>query len=232
MDCQTRFERNPLRVLDCKNISCQKFLGNIPNIQNFICEDCKTHFDKVRHYLELVDIKYEINNRLVRGLDYYTKTVFETFSRSSALGSQNSLCGGGRYDNLVSVYGGDKTPAFGWAFGVERLAMVLAAQKDWHKVPPEYFIITLGAQAQEAGFKLLSQLRKNNITAEIDYIHGAGGLKKQLKYADKLGCINVIIIGEDEINKGQFVLKNMVTGEQKFHPFNFDEMGNNHFPFL
>ena len=223
-DCKIRTEKNPLRVLDCKNPSCQKFFTTIPNIPDFICPDCKTHFDQVKKHLEAVGIEYEINPRLVRGLDYYTRTVFEAISRSSALGAQNTLCGGGRYDNLVAQYGGNPTPAFGWAFGLERLIMIM--QEEQENIPEsiEYFIATMGDEARNKGFELLSSLRKMNKTAETYYFK-EDSLKKQLKWANKLGALNVIIIGEDELNQGRFVLRDMGTGEQQSMPFStLDEL--------
>jgi len=211
--CNNRLETNPLRILDCKDPSCQKYIENAPAIIDFLCEECKTHFEKVIYWLDTLKIKYEINKRLVRGLDYYTKTTFEIVS--GKLGAQNAVCGGGRYDNLVAEFGGNDTPAIGFAIGMDRMVEILKEHREQsieHRLRLIY-IATLGDEAKKLGVELLLNIRKRGYAAEMDYI--GKSLKSQMKEADRLNAKYVLILGEDEIKSGKAVLRNMETAEQK-----------------
>ena len=210
--CNNRLETNPLRILDCKDPSCQKHIENAPAIIDFLCEECKTHFEKVIYWLNVLNIKYEINKRLVRGLDYYTKTTFEIVS--GKLGAQNAVCGGGRYDNLVVEFGGNDTPAIGFAIGMDRMVEVLkehGTQSTEHRFRLLY-IATLGDAAKKLGVELLLNIRKSGYAAEMDYI--GKSLKSQMKEADRIKAKYVLILGEDEIKSGKAMLRNMETAEQ------------------
>ena len=207
-DCQSRYEKNPLRILDCKVEECIKELS-APEIQkvinsDFICEDCSEHFSKVKELLSALNIKYNINKQLVRGLDYYNRTVFEI--KSNNLGSQNAVCGGGRYDGLVEMLGGNPTPAVGWAMGMERLNSLLPqieAQKT------DYFIVS---DNQTEAFKLAQILRSKGKRVEFDYQGKKFG--KQFEKAGKTAKF-AVILGEDEIKNNEVSVKNMETSEQK-----------------
>jgi len=206
-DCKNRVERNVLRVLDCKKESCKKVSQNAPKIINYLCNDCKTQFEELKTNLDKFDINYKLNEHLVRGLDYYDKTVFEVIS--SSLGSQNALLGGGRYDYLVKDLGGIDTPACGFALGMERLIMLII-EKNLIKMPsaaPFIYIINTGNNALIESFKLANILRKENFITEVD-LEGKG-IKKGLSFAEKKGIKKVIIIGEDEVKNGKYTLRDM-----------------------
>ncbi len=217
-DCQTRFETNPLRILDCKQGGCQGYIEKAPALVDILCEDCKDSFNKVLGWLDLLNIKYHINKRLVRGLDYYTGTTFEIVSKH--LGAQNAVCGGGRYDNLVEELGGRATPAIGFAFGIDRIVEILKSETKNPKSEQGKFIYiaTLGELAKKIGFELLSKLRKRGRAAEIDYF--SKNLKSQLKEADRIGAKYAIIIGEDEIKAGKVGLRDMKNNSQEDVPLN------------
>ena len=224
-DCQERFEKNPLRVLDCKEAKCQKYIEKAPASADILCADCKTHFDGVMEGLRDGEIAVQVNNRLVRGLDYYTKTTFEIVS--GKLGAQNAVSGGGRYDTLVEELGGKSIPAVGFAIGLERVIEII--KNDKLKIKNEgkiiLFIATLGEKAKKIGFDLLSKARKQGIAADMDYL--GKSLKAQMKAADRIRAKYVYIIGEDELAKKSAVLKNMETGEQKVISFDLllDNLG-------
>ena len=206
-DCQSRFEKNPLRILDCKVEDCIKELS-APEIQkvinsDFICEECSDHFEKVKELLSALNIKYNVNKQLVRGLDYYNRTVFEI--KSNNLGSQNAVCGGGRYDGLVEMLGGAPTPAVGWAMGMERLNSLLP-QIEAQKI--DYYIVS---DNQIEAVKLAQKLREKGKSAEFDYQGKKFG--KQFEKAGKIAKY-AVILGEDEIKNGEVSVKNMETGEQ------------------
>lgn len=205
-DCKLRFEKNPLRILDCKNEDCQKILDNIKDVilKDYICEDCKKHFEKLKEHLDSLNIKYNVNKMLVRGLDYYTRTVFEI--KSNSLGSQSAVCGGGRYDNLVENLGGSKTPAVGFAMGVERLYSLI----DKQQMPKlDYYIVSTSSKD---AFKLAQKLRRQGKKVELDL--AGKKFTKQLEKASK--CANyALILGEDEIKEGFFSVKNLNDGTQK-----------------
>ncbi len=207
-DCKMRYEKNPLRILDCKNEDCKKIFEKEEVkkviLNDYICEDCKEHFTKLQEYLNALNIKYSINKMLVRGLDYYNRTVFEI--KSSALGSQSAVCGGGRYDGLVEMLGGAPTPAIGFAMGAERL-FTLVEKKEQEKI--DYFVVS--SSSTEA-LKLVQKLRQNGKVADFDMQNRKFG--KQLEKASKIAK-SAIILGEDEINQGFYSVKNLLTGNQE-----------------
>jgi histidyl-tRNA synthetase len=212
-DCKERLEKNPLRILDCKVEHCRELTKEIPSILDYLCPECKEHFAKVRGYLADLAIPYVIDTRLVRGLDYYTKTVFEIVS--TKLGSQGALPAGGRYDGLVETLGGKPTPGVGFACGIER--MLLAMEKEgvvWKDVNRlDAFVATLGEEAKKAGFKLAASLRAKGFSCELDYL--SRSLKAQMREADRLQAKFVLILGEEELKKNVVMLRDMATKEQK-----------------
>jgi histidyl-tRNA synthetase len=212
-DCLRRLEYNPLRIFDCKNKNCNKILLEAPPTTDNLCLPCKVHFEEVKKLLDVYKIKYSINDRLVRGLDYYTKTTYEIVCKS--LGAQNAICGGGRYNNLVADLGGEDIPACGFAIGLERLIWVINEQKAFPKGPPkvDLYVAALGKEAKENAFKLIKEIRLAGLSADMDYLEKS--LKAKLKAADRSGARYVAIIGEDEIKKGIIILKDMTHGTQK-----------------
>ncbi len=206
-DCKMRYEKNPLRILDCKDENCQKIF-ELPEVKevimkDYICDECSSHFEQVTNYLDSLNIKYSRNKLLVRGLDYYNRTVFEI--KSSLLGSQSAVCGGGRYDGLVEMLGGQPTPAVGFAMGVERL-FTLVEKIQAQKI--DYFVVS--SNTIEA-MKLAQKLRQENKVADFDM--SARKFAKQLEKASKIAKL-AVILGEDEINQGFYSVKNLETGEQ------------------
>ncbi|MEW5757954.1 MAG: histidine--tRNA ligase [Candidatus Omnitrophota bacterium] len=213
-DCKRRIKENVFRVLDCKNETCKEAVRNLNiNRKDYLCNDCQNHYESVKDNLKQIDIGFEEDICLVRGLDYYTKTVFEI--KHASLGSQDTLGAGGRYDNLVQELGGKPTAAVGFAFGIERVILVsdIAEKIKDQEEKLRVFIACLGDNALKCGFKLLQNLRKNNINAEADLRQSS--LKSQMRQANKLNARFVIIIGDNELEKGTVVLKNMASGEQK-----------------
>jgi len=212
-DCKSRFEKNPLRLLDCKKSSCYEVAEAAPRSTDFLCRECLAHFESVVGYLEALSLPFELNHRLVRGLDYYTKTVFEI--QPPGEGAQSALGGGGRYDDLIEELGGKPTPAIGFASGMERV--VLNLKKLEITVPeqstPPVFIAYLGDEAKLEAAKLASVLRKDGTATMM--ATGDRSLKGQLRQANNLGSNYVAIIGEDEVKEGKVTLRNMVTGEQE-----------------
>lgn len=212
-DCQERLALNPLRILDCKEPHCQKYLEKAPSSIDHLCPECKIHFADVEKWLKTLGVKYKLNDRLVRGLDYYTKTAFEIVAKQ--LGAQNAVCGGGRYDKLVEELGGKPTPAIGFAVGLERVVEILkhlpAAGSELLSL--DLFVATIGDEAKQIGYKLVAEARAVGLSAELDYM--GKGLKGQMKSADRLGAKFVYIIGEAELEKNSAVLKNMKTADQK-----------------
>jgi histidyl-tRNA synthetase len=205
-------ESNPLRILDCKEPNCQKYIERAPASNQNLCPECKTHFEKVIEGLKASGIKFKINNRLVRGLDYYTRTTFEIISKQ--LGAQNAVCGGGRYDTLVSELGGSPIPAIGFAIGLERLVEILKSEARNPKSEQGIilYIVTLGDEAKEIGFDLLSKARKAGISADIDYL--GKSLSSQLKAADRQKARYALIIGEEELKKNKYILRDMRSASQ------------------
>lgn len=212
-DCKQRFELNPLRILDCKEAHCQPYIEKAPAPIDHLDAECKEHFDRVIGGLGDLGIRHKVNDRLVRGLDYYTKTAFEVVSKQ--LGAQNAVCGGGRYDDLVEEMGGKPTPAIGFAIGLERVVEILKAESRTPKAEHgiDLFIATMGEAARKIGYDLVAQARDKGVSADIDY--QGKSLKSQMKLADRIGAHFVYIIGEEEIKKRSAVLKDMKTAEQE-----------------
>ncbi|HSR13898.1 MAG TPA: histidine--tRNA ligase [Thermodesulfobacteriota bacterium] len=213
-DCQRRLETNPLRVFDCKKEECQAQLAGAPSILDFLCADCRAHFDQVKKLLDEVKIPYTINPRMVRGLDYYTRTAFEVVA--GELGAQNAVCGGGRYDGLAEEIGGPSVPGIGFAIGVERLVMLLPEEKI-PSARPDVFVAALGENAKFRGFTLAQELRDKGIWAEEDY--EAKSLKSQMRKADRMRAPLVIILGEEELKKKAVVMRDMASKAQEEVPF-------------
>ncbi|KUO66998.1 MAG: histidine--tRNA ligase [Gracilibacter sp. BRH_c7a] len=211
-DCQVRFEKNPMRILDCKNTSCQEIVANAPTTLDTLCEDCAQHFTKLQQLLSLAEIDYHINPKMVRGLDYYQKTAFEVIAEG--IGAQSAICGGGRYDGLVEEIGGPTTPGIGFAMGIERILAVLEnQQKDSEEETKRGVVVAaLGDLAQQEGFKLASELRKAGISTVMDLM--GRGLKSQMKFADRQGARYVLIIGEEELTKNIIIVRDMSLGDQ------------------
>ena len=209
-DCQRRLETNPLRVFDCKQATCQALLATAPVILDFLCADCRRHFERVKTLLNGLELAYSVNPRMVRGLDYYTRTAFEVVT--GELGAQNAVCGGGRYDGLAEEIGGPPIPAIGFAIGMERLVMLLGGEGNYSRYP-DVFVAALGEEAQRRAFILLQELREAGVWAEADY--GGKSLKSQMRRADKMKSSYVIILGEEELKKGYAVLRDMAAKGQE-----------------
>lgn len=211
-DCKDRFERNPLRMLDCKVPTCQEQYKDIPSAIEHLCDDCQTHWQKLIELVEAQGIKPVINPRMVRGLDYYTRTAFEFVAKDKRLGTQSSIGGGGRYDKLVEMFGGPATPAVGWAFGVDRLLMLLS---DTTASTLPAFVVSSNA---EKALGIATDLRRAGITTELDF-PGQGQLprnfSKQMQQANKQQAAFVVILGDDELAKGEATIKDMKDGSQK-----------------
>lgn len=210
--CLTRLDKNPMRILDCKSPICSKIAKDAPKIVDYLCEDCQNHFSQVQSFLKVAGIEYKVNPTIVRGLDYYTKTVFEFVS--DAIGSQGTVCGGGRYDGLIEELGGQHLPSLGYAMGIERLLMVMDNQGI--EIPkPEtcaLYVAGLGEKAQVKAFEIVNQVRDYGLYAETDVV--GRGLRPQMKYADKIGAQFSMVIGDNEIEEEKAKVKNMITGEQ------------------
>lgn len=213
-DCKRRMEKNPLRVLDCKEDKCVQVAAAAPQSVDHLCDDCRVHFKTLLEYLDELDLPYIINPHLVRGLDYYTKTVFEIWSGMEE-GRQSSLGGGGRYDRLIKMMGGEDTPAIGFAIGVERiiLEMKRVQAKPYRPPKPKVFLAQLGNLAKKKSLKLFSELERNGILVAESF--GRGSLKSQLKVANKLGVEITLILGQKETLDGTVIIKNMLTGVQE-----------------
>ena len=211
--CRERYNKNPLRILDCKEEGCKALCKDAPKSIDYLCEDCSAHFNKLQELLTDCGVAYEINPFIVRGLDYYTKTVFEFVT--TALGSQGTVCGGGRYDNLISQLGGTPTCGVGFGMGIERLLMLMEAE---NVIIPErenvkLYIATMGDAAYKKAFEIVSALRDKGVKAEVD--HAGRGIKAQFKYADKIHAENVVTLGENELASGVAQIKNMADGSLK-----------------
>ncbi len=211
--CRVRYEKNPLRILDCKEEGCKAMCKDAPKITDYLCDDCKAHFEKLKELLGAIGISYKVNPYIVRGLDYYTRTVFEFVT--TALGSQGTVCGGGRYDNLISSLGGQPTSGVGFGMGLERVLMLMdeSGVKIPKSDPVTLYVAAMGEEAYVKGFALVIALRLKGVKAEID--HAGRGVKAQFKYADKIGAEYVVALGENELSSGKCTLKNMATGEGK-----------------
>ncbi|MBQ6348994.1 MAG: histidine--tRNA ligase [Clostridia bacterium] len=209
--CQERFERNPMRILDCKEDAPK--LTDAPAMLDNLCEDCASHFEKLKGYLGAMGLEYAIDPRIVRGLDYYTKTVFEIITDAPD-GGELTVCGGGRYDGLVEELGGPATPGIGWGMGIERMIMVqdMRGSAPAAPAPLDVLVVTLGDDARMEGVKLVSELRARGIKADLD--HAARSMKAQFKYANKLNVKKVIVIAGDELEKGVVKLRDMEASSE------------------
>lgn len=209
--CKDRLDRNPMRILDCKSPVCKKIAENAPVVIDYLCDDCRDHFEKVKANLNAMSIDFKVNPKIVRGLDYYTRTVFEFVSGD--IGAQSTVCGGGRYDGLIGQMGGPQTPSLGFAMGIERLMMVLSAQNAELPEAPtcDLFIATLGDNAVLKASALCYELRDEGYKAQTDIC--GRGLKAQMKYADKIGAKFTLVLGDNEVESGKATLKNMSTSE-------------------
>lgn len=208
--CQGRFEKNPMRIIDCKSPICQEIAKNAPRMLDYLCDECKEHFEKVKGYLTAMGIEYQIDPNIVRGLDYYTKTVFEFVSNQ--IGAQGTVCGGGRYDGLVQELGEKQVPGLGFAMGLERLILLMEAQglSLGQDETPEVFFVSFPETVEKA-MQLVHDLRCQGITAECDLM--GKGMKPQMKYANKIGAKYTVVLGGNEVESGQVNLKDMASGE-------------------
>lgn len=211
--CRDRLSRNPMRILDCKSPVCSSLAKDAPKVIDFLCADCQNHFDGVRAHLDAAGIKYTVNTQIVRGLDYYTKTVFEFVSGD--IGAQSTVCGGGRYDGLVSQMGGPAVPALGFGMGIERLMLALENQKTQFPEAKkcDIYIAAMGDNAALKATELCTALRSDGFEAQCDVC--GRGLKAQMKYADKIGALYSAVLGDNEICENKCNIKNMKTGETK-----------------
>lgn len=211
-NCKSRYERNPLRVLDCKEPTCSALVADAPSIIDSLCDDCRSHFESLQANLAALEIPFTVDSRIVRGLDYYTKTVFEIIAQVP--GGKLTVCGGGRYNGLVQEIGGPDLPGVGFGMGVERLLMVMELLGIDIPRPSvtDVFVCTMGENARLAGMKLVNQLRCADVKADMD--HNKRSLKAQFKFADKCGARYVIVLGEDELAQGVIKLRNMQTHEE------------------
>lgn len=216
-DCKTRLEKNPLRLLDCKRESCLPLVELAPRSNDYLCQECSEHFNLLKRYLGLLELPFELNHSLVRGLDYYTRTVFEIQPQGEK-GAQAALGGGGRYDELIQQLGGKPTPAVGFAAGLERIVLNLKKQNIAVPPPgaPSVLVAYLGQEAKEQAIKLVSKLRRAGVGASQAL--GDRSLKAQLRQASTLGASHTIIIGQEELKSGTVVLRDMVRGEQRSVP--------------
>lgn len=211
-NCGERLEKNPLRILDCKEERCRELGKGAPTTLDCLCEECRVHFESVQSYLDLLGVAYVIDSRLVRGLDYYTHTAFEIMAPD--IGAQSSIGGGGRYNGLIEICGGPPTPGIGYALGVERILLTMERQgvsivKDER---PEVFVVTAGTAAAGEAVRLLFRIRGAGIAADKDYL--GRSLKAQMKYAGKTGARVALIVGEEELRQGTVLVRDMGAGEQ------------------
>ncbi|MBR3818796.1 MAG: histidine--tRNA ligase [Clostridia bacterium] len=209
--CLERLEKNPMRILDCKSPVCSDITKDAPVILDYVCDECKAHFESVKKYLDVMNIEYTVNPRIVRGLDYYSRTVFEFVS--TEIGAQGTVCGGGRYDGLVEELGGPHTPALGFGMGIERLLLLLKAQNIEIPEPSgcDLYIAPMGDAASLEAMRIVSELRANGVSAQTDVV--GRSLKAQMKFADKIGAKYTMVLGDNEIAEGKAKVKNMNTGE-------------------
>lgn len=216
--CKDRYVKNPMRILDCKNPDCKEITKGAPKILDYICDDCKNHFEKVKSLLTIAGVPFEVDAGIVRGLDYYTKTVFEFVSNN--IGAQGTICGGGRYDGLISQLGGADVPGVGFALGIERLLLLMenigVDIPNFNKV--KLYLAPMGDSESEKAFELATALRTQGIICEFDHMNR--GIKAQFKYADKIGAKFVGVIGSSELEKGVIKLKEMATGIETEVAFN------------
>ena len=211
--CKDRYERNPMRILDCKNESCQEIVKNAPMMLDYLCDDCKESFEQIKNYLNASEIEYTVDPKIVRGLDYYTKTAFEFVSNN--IGAQGTVCGGGRYDKLIKEVGDIDVPGVGFGLGIERLILLLDALSIEIPKPlnDKVLIAVMGENAKLFGLKLLSDLRKNGISAQMDLMER--NIKGQFKFANKINVRYTVVIGDNELETETVSVKNMADSSQK-----------------
>ncbi|MBQ7838611.1 MAG: histidine--tRNA ligase [Clostridia bacterium] len=226
--CLGRLEKNPMRILDCKSPVCKEIAADAPAIIDYICDDCSKHFESVKKYLEKMNIEYTVNPRIVRGLDYYTRTVFEFVSND--IGAQGTVCGGGRYDGLIEELGGPHTPSLGFGMGTGRLLMLLEAQGIEFPEPSgcDIYIAPMGENASYEAAAIVADLRAGGINAQTDVV--GRSLKAQMKYADKIGAKYTMVLGDDEVASGKAKVKNMDSGEST--EFELSELSENFLEFI
>lgn len=213
-DCQNRLEKNPLRILDCKVDRDNPLMNTAPKLPDYLNEDSAAYFAKVKHYLEVLSIPYEVDPNLVRGLDYYNHTAFEIMSEGEGFGAISTLAGGGRYNGLVEDLGGPDSPGIGFAMSIERLFLALEAEgQQFVNIDTlDLYVVSMGEAAKDKAFSFISQLRKNNISAEMDFSDRK--VKAQMKSADRLNAKYVVVIGDTELESGMVHLKNLTNGSQ------------------
>jgi histidyl-tRNA synthetase len=209
-DCSRRRAQNPLRLLDCKVPTCREAMTDAPSLSDYLCADCKSHFEAVKTHLAQVNIPFEIDKRLVRGLDYYTRTTFEI--QTGALGAQNAVAGGGRYDGLVQALGGPETPAIGFAIGFDRLTEISELRNRDHSRAPEVFIVAMGQDCQDRAFSWSCELSKAGVRTEMDF--SGRSLKALMKRAGRMNARYVLIFGDSELQGKVALLRDMVSSEQ------------------
>lgn len=218
-DCQNRLQKNPLRILDCKVDRNNPLMASAPSLADYLNEESAAYFEKVKEYLSILNIPFEVDPNLVRGLDYYNHTAFEIMSAAEGFGAITTLAGGGRYNGLVEELGGPASPGIGFAMSIERLLLAIEAENnDWNDFSSlDVYVIGMGEVAKKKAVELTSLLRENNITAEMDYLDRK--IKTQMKSADRLQAKFVLVIGEDELEKESAMLKNLSNGEQQLVPW-------------
>ncbi|MBQ6093042.1 MAG: histidine--tRNA ligase, partial [Clostridia bacterium] len=210
--CRDRLDRNPMRILDCKSPVCAAIAKDAPKVLDYLCDDCRRHFEQVQAFLGAMGISFTVNPTIVRGLDYYSRTVFEFVS--TEIGAQGTVCGGGRYDGLVEEIGGPHTPALGFGLGLERLLLLMEAQKLPFPEPERcsLYVASMGDAALQTAVQIVSSLRQEGVYAECDVV--GRSVKAQMKYAGKIGAKFTMVLGDSELESGKALLKNMETGEQ------------------
>ena len=210
--CLGRLERNPMRIIDCKSPVCSEIAKDAPKMIDFLCEECSEHFEKVKSYLDIAGVKYEVNPTIVRGLDYYTKTVIEFVSDN--IGAQGTVCGGGRYDGLIEELGGQHTPSLGCAMGIERLLLLIESSGVEIPKPDtcDLYIASMGENASLKAFAMAEEVRKSGLSAQCDIV--GRGLRPQMKFADKIGAKFSVVLGDNEIEENKAEVKNMETGDK------------------
>lgn len=211
--CKERYDTNPLRILDCKSPVCQDLVKGAPVMMDYLCDDCRESFEELKENLDAMGIAYTVDTGIVRGLDYYTKTAFEFVTTS--IGAQGTVCGGGRYDDLIEEVGGPSTPGVGFGLGIERLLLLMEADGIEIPAPDDggVLIAVMGKEAKKCGLSLMQQLRSQGLTAHMDIMER--NIKGQFKYADRLGAAYTVVIGDNELQENKVVLKTMATGTQE-----------------
>lgn len=211
--CLGRLDRNPMRILDCKSPVCSQIAKGAPTVIEYLCDDCKAHFEGVKKYLDAMDIKYTVNPQIVRGLDYYTRTVFEFVSNE--IGAQGTVCGGGRYDGLIGEMGGNPLPACGFGLGIERLLLLMDKKNSEFPEPKktDLYIASMGENASFKAAEIAKDLRSEGLCVQFDTV--GRGFKAQMKYANKIGASYVLVLGDNELETGEIKLKNMADGKER-----------------